>query len=132
MKLEIGLTENNYDLTLLNVVQKIALEDTRKIEEDEALDGTVWFNVTGNKKERFSLNFTEIEYSDPSSVFKTIQQRSIPDYFLPVFVRLTTANQTNKYSAQTEFEGACKIRLINKEIDEIPTWRNFTLNIYVL
>lgn len=131
MQLEIGFT-TTYDLTLYNLVQSIGLEDSRQVETDEAIEGTAWFNIRGRKKPRFALQFTEQEFADLGSDFKKIQERTIPDYFLPVFAKLTTANQTDKYSTQTEFEGACQIHLKNKAINQIPTWRDFEILIYAL
>jgi len=136
MKLEIGLTDGNYDiLTLYNRVQVIPLEDTREVEEDIALDGTPYFNVLGAKKVRFDLEFEEIETEIATSSFKILEEYSIPDYLLPVFIKFTAVRletTARNYTDYTEYEGSAFLRLVQKSISATPTLRDFNIRVYAL
>jgi hypothetical protein len=136
MKLEIGLTAGVYNLlTLNNKVQVIPLEDTRTIEEDSALDGTPYFNILGTKKVRFDLEFKEIETELATSAFKILEQYSIPDYLLPVFIKFSSARletTARNYTQYAEYEGLALLRLVEKSISKTPTLRDFNLRIYAI
>jgi hypothetical protein len=136
MKLEIGLTAGNYNiLTLYNRVQVIPLEDSREVEEDVALDGTPYFNVLGTKKVRFDLEFEEIETEIATSSFKILEEYSIPEYLLPVFIKFNSARletSARNYTNYAEYEGLAFLRLVQKSISTTPTLRNFNIRVYAL
>jgi len=130
MKLQIGYTEAVYTITLYNVVQGWELADARRVETDYGDDGTVWFNIVGKNKPVYKLGYEELETASATSNFKKIQEMSIPDYLLPVWVKLENANTTNQYTVQTEYEGLAYIQLIQKNVSQVPTLRDFEIAIY--
>lgn len=130
MKLQIGYNDNTPILTLYNIVQSYELGDTRRVEVDNSENGTVWFNLRGKKKPTFNLSFEDLETADVASNFKKIQEMSIPDYLLPVWIKLENANVTNKYTVQTEYVGNAYIYLVKKGVAATPTIRDYELQIY--
>jgi len=126
---DISVIEDN--LTLLNVVEAIPVNENREVEVKRSKDGTSWVNVTGVYSPYFVLNFQEIEQeSEIDSKFKLIQNYAIPDFLDYVFVRLTSANATNSYTRETVYEGKAKLVISNKIYAETSTIREFTLTIY--
>jgi len=130
MIINIGYTQASNEITLHNVVQGYDLEDTRVVERELSENGSVWFNLRGKKKPQFSFDFEEIEYADSTSIFKKIQELTIPDYLLPVWVKVESPNASNGYTVQTEYEGLAYIQLIAKSIGTVPTLRNFSVKIF--
>ena len=134
MQLELGLTAGVYNLLprpLMNVIEKVGLNDTRQLEEDGAFDGTPWFNIQGRKKDVYEMNFTE-EDETTENIFNLLMQYSIPDYYLPIFAKFTIPTTNSNYSTKIAYEGAVLIKMTQKEIADIPTLRNFTLTVYAL
>ena len=132
MIINIGYTQALNEITLYNVVQGYDLEDTRVVERELSENGSVWFNLRGKKKPTFSFDFEEIEYEDSTSIFKKIQELTIPDYLLPVWVKVENPNASNGYTIQTEYEGLAYIQLIAKSIGTVPTLRNFSISVFTL
>jgi len=130
MKIQIGYTEATYTLTLYNMVQSWDLGEARQVNVDSSENGTIWFDIRGRKKPIYSFSYQELETASETSDFKVIQEMSIPDYLLPVWVKIEDANITNQYTVQTEYEGIAYIHLVKKTVNTVPTIRDFDIVIY--